>query len=400
MTRPALSISRCKQVIYAAVTVLFATALSLVAAEWVLDEYVDHQRRSAKAHPDYDAVRSEELGPGGLMRPGFSAQLRDGYGGTVPWTINAQGFRHEHEFAPTPPPGVLRILSLGDSFTAGYRVGQLDTFSRRLEEWSNTTFAPTEVLISLIEHPPLGVRWLDAYGSEWSPDIVLLGVTIANDIASSYIALHPEPITFADLEPLGLPDGARSVQPTPIADWIAKRRLVQLVFGQRESIGTSFNGSTSPKLFDGVNALGMFLRDPPPQIEEAYQRLFRVLGRFEAWCSAHGVSCAILVFPQRFQVQPEDWSLAVHHYGLRAEAFDLRRPNRRIAEFCAGRTLRCIDATAFLEGWHRRTGEDLYLPRGDMHWTAGGHRVWLEGAKPALSEMIQAALRRKAGSDR
>src|SRR5690606_8298305 len=111
---------------------------------------------------------------------------------------------------------------------------------------------------------------------------------------------------------------------SPLRRWLAGRRIAEVLRGRREAIGTSYNAAATPRLFDGINGLGVFLREPPPEIAAAYERLFRVLADFEAACRAHGVPCAVLVFPQRFQIDPGDWRLAVDHYALRPEAFDLR----------------------------------------------------------------------------
>jgi hypothetical protein len=387
---------RGRQACFAAVTLLGSTALSLAAAELVLDGWLDHQRRRAKAELDYDATHRAELGPGGRGLPGFSGRVRDGLGGTVRWTNEAHGFRNERDATPVPAPGVLRVLSLGDSFAAGYRVGQDDTYSRRLEAWASERFGPTEVLVANIESPPRGVDWLERWGWAWAPDLVLMGVTLGNDVASSWIALHPGPITPAEVEALELPAHAWSPRPvSPLRVWLGERSIVQVLRGRREAIGTSYNDAVTPRLFDGINGLGVFLRDPPPEIESAWDRLFAVLARFEAACLAHRVPCAALVFPQRFQIDARDWELAIARYGLAPEAFDLRAPNRRIAEFCAGRALVCIDPTEPMAAWHAERGEELYLPRGDMHWNAAGHRVFLEAAQPALAERIAAARARR-----
>lgn len=390
------ALGRGRGALLAAAMLLVSTALSLAAAELVLDAWLDAQRRSAKAHLDYDATYGAVLGPGGFGVPGFSGQVRDGLGGTVRWTNEAHGFRNDADATPAPAPGVLRILSLGDSFTAGYRVGQDDTFSRRLEAWSTRTFGPTEVWIANIESPPRGLAWLESYGWSWSPDLVLLGVTIGNDIAASWVALHPTPLTPAEVEAIPLPAHARTPRSaSPFRAWLARRRIAEVLRGQREAIGTSYNDAPTPRLFDGINGLGVFLREPPPEIDAAYERLFHVLADFEAACTAHAVECAVLVFPQRFQIDPQDWQLAIDHYGLRPEAFDLRLPNRRIAAFCAGRTIACVDPTESMQAWREQTGEALYLPRGDMHWNATGHGVWLAGARPLLADAIERARRRR-----
>ncbi len=73
-----------------------------------------------KSGLDYgDAVRADGLGPGGLLKEGFEGRVTNGLGGTVLWRNNAEGFRRSEDTPETPAPGVVRVLSMGDSFTAG-----------------------------------------------------------------------------------------------------------------------------------------------------------------------------------------------------------------------------------------------------------------------------------------
>lgn len=51
----------------------------------------------------------------------------------VEFRINGQGMRADRDFAYAKPPGVRRVVSLGDSFTAGYEVAGEETFSSVLE---------------------------------------------------------------------------------------------------------------------------------------------------------------------------------------------------------------------------------------------------------------------------
>jgi len=55
--------------------------------------------------------------------------------GSWKFTTNKQGYRSSHDFSSDKPPGVLRIIALGDSHTQGYEVRQDCTYSAIIEKY-------------------------------------------------------------------------------------------------------------------------------------------------------------------------------------------------------------------------------------------------------------------------
>lgn len=58
---------------------------------------------------------------------------------------NSYGYR-DREFSLEKPPGVLRIVMLGDSFTEGWGAPEQETFSKRIERRYNEQGIPAEVI--------------------------------------------------------------------------------------------------------------------------------------------------------------------------------------------------------------------------------------------------------------
>lgn len=379
-----------------ALTVLVSTLATLTLVEGLL-RIVPRAGRWRPPPPDYgEAVRGGDLGPGGLLKEGFEGRLTDGLGGMIFWKNNAAGFRSREETARVPSPGVFRILSMGDSFTAGYRVDQEATFSRLLEVALRKDGIPAEVLISEIEQPTTGLWWLLHGGFDWRPSLVVLGVTLGNDVAQTFFSVDPpgdywigiqgghvvmepldRPTPIPDrpeyalrLPPASLEPGA----PETLAPVRRPLRLLDLLLGPAPQPIFCLRGASFPHaLFDGTNGLGIFLAKPPPAIDVALARTERVLGAYAAAARERGVNLLVVLFPQRFQVQEEDWAASVRAYGLRAAAFDLDGPSRRLSTFCAANSIACLDLAGPLREARRRGGRSLYLPGGDMHWSAAGH---------------------------
>ena len=95
------------------------------------------------------------------------------------------GFRNDQEFSPKPAQNTLRILAMGDSFMAGYRVGQESTLPF-LQEKGLKSQEKIEVLNSMIESPSTGLVYLEKFGHSYHPHATILGITLGNDIQQSF----------------------------------------------------------------------------------------------------------------------------------------------------------------------------------------------------------------------
>jgi hypothetical protein len=401
-------LSRLRSALAATLVLLAASLATLAFAEGIL-RVLPRFARSASL-PDYgDTVRADGLGPGGLLKEGFEGSLTDGRGGRIFWKNNAAGFRSREETPRTPAPGAFRVLSMGDSFTAGYRVDQEATFSRVLEKSLRAGGIPAEVLIAEIEQPSTGLWWLLHGGFDWRPAIVLLGVTLGNDVAQTFFSVDPpgdyrievragraaverlkgatplpdRPEYALQLPPSSLLPGA----PETLAPARRPLRLLDLLLGPLPQPITPSRGASSPRfLVDGVNGLGICLKDLPPPIVAAFDRLERTLSAYAAATRERGAGFLAILFPQRYQVQPEDWEATVRAYGLSPAAFDLGAPGRRLAAFCAANGIDCLDLSGPLREEHARSGRSLYLPGGDMHWNATGHAAAAAAILPKLRD--------------
>ncbi len=395
---------------FVAASLILSFLAATILAELVLGIMAKNQRHSV---PDYGDVMRPGLGQGGYLQENLTMYVTDGLGGKVRWTNNSKGFRSDCEFNYRRPTGVLRILSLGDSFTSGYRVGQEETFSYLQEKWINRNYGKAEVLVAEIEEPTTALYYLVKFGIKMNPEVVLLGITLGNDIAESYVGLDPKGMYVLDIGPgevhievnkkreLGYTNGLEKYKLTPeylnsfglrllgyVDMWWKRRNLWRLFFPQDQAI-TSFGDRHPPNLFDINNGFGVFTSPAPAVIDEAYQRLFRILTAFQTFCQPRGILFVTQLFPQRYQVQPDDWERAVNQYGLRKTHFDLMAPNKRIQEFCQKHGIPCLDPTKAMADYAARTGRNLYLPLGDMHWNREGHLAFFQCSCEAFGAIVQ-----------
>jgi lysophospholipase L1-like esterase len=100
--------------------------------------------------------------------------------------INGQGMRSDRDFAYQKPPGVLRIVSLGDSYTVGYEVDVAETFSAVLERELRGRGYEVEVLNAGVSGYSTAEACLvlERELFRYAPDLVLVSFS-ANDLVDN-----------------------------------------------------------------------------------------------------------------------------------------------------------------------------------------------------------------------
>ena len=116
-----------------------------------------------------------------LMKPGVHYEWQ-----SISVDINSHGLRGP-ETTYDKPPVTYRILNLGDSIVMGWGVRMEDTYGRQLESLLNEEDIDNrnfEVINAGVPGWNLenASAYLQAEGLKYEPDLILLGVTLTNDI--------------------------------------------------------------------------------------------------------------------------------------------------------------------------------------------------------------------------
>jgi hypothetical protein len=161
------------------VALLAGTVLALGVVEGILwlapdliaSDSLKRERRWRRTHvfvtraPDSPYVHSPELGWD--LRPGVR---RDGL------TTNAVGLRGRREYTPVPPPGVQRVLAVGDSFVFGEKLRDEESLPAQLET-ALSRHGRWEVLNLGVPGYGTDQQWLrlQRLGFRYRADVVVLG---------------------------------------------------------------------------------------------------------------------------------------------------------------------------------------------------------------------------------
>lgn len=334
---------------------------------------------------DYNFVYSDNgLNEGGFLKPNIDTLLVGYENDKIRWITNSKGFRNSKDFLKDKNENTIRILSLGDSFTAGLRINQNKTFSKLLEKQLNQNIDSLdfEILIANIEHTRNGIEYLKKYGFSYKPDFVLLGVTLGNDLTQSYLSLIKKEFSNVEYENLlnsNLPGYACdfSFELDDYFEKLVSVKLLKNLFGIQKDGNSIFamQGKANPKMFDLSHGLSIFLTDQPSNIKTTYRYFEETLLNIDSTCKKNKTELIVCLFPQRYQINEKDWQKTIKHYDLIEDAFDLDKPNNILQEIGFKNSLNIIDLTPYLKSEFEAKQEQLYMPYGDMHWNEKGNEI-------------------------
>lgn len=322
--------------------------------------------------------------PVGLLRGPFTTpgehRVR-GPGYDVVVRVNAAGFVDREWPAPTPG-GPARIVVLGDSFVQAAQVRPGEGFGPRLEAALEATGRPVDVLSMGVPGAGTGTALgvLREYALPRSPDLVVLGFLVANDVLNNHPLLEGK-----DDKPFYELRGGR-LAPAAAEDVVAASPLWDLSAAWRWATRAWVTRRVAERKLALGQGMPIDLRvhDPACAREGGSAERCRVWD--EAWAvtdalvgalvaAAGEVPVVVLLFPDRVQVErASDWPGAA--------GWDFDAAQARAAAL-AGRHAPTLD---LLPGM-RAAGPDLYLTE-DGHWTARGHAAAAALAAPFLAERL------------
>lgn len=113
----------------------------------------------------------------------------------IPVRINSRGFRTD-EFQVPKPRGTYRILNLGDSIAFGWQVRLEDTYGKLIEEQLSAAGGDIKYEVINAGIPTWNLEserdFLLEEGLKYEPDLVLLDLTIVNDIYGSGLSISED----------------------------------------------------------------------------------------------------------------------------------------------------------------------------------------------------------------
>lgn len=278
----------------------------------------------------------------------------------IEFRINAQGMRSDHDAAYRKPPGVRRIVSLGDSFTIGYEVDVADCFSSVLERELRRAGHHVEVLNAGVSGFSTAeeLLYLERELLRYDPDLILI----------SFYGNDPEDNLrtglFAVRDGVLHPGADEYVPGGVLADVLNTNPLLALLSERSNALAFAKEGLTSAvkRRLDRTGRRAAPGGAPPREaaatLAPATELTVALYERLYAVARARDLPLVIHSIPSRADPGTGEPPLLVEQFPL--EHFAVDRPG-----------LHFVPAKAVLEP--SRGTDLLYWTRSHGHWTPFSH---------------------------
>lgn len=321
----------------------------------------------------------------------------------VPVEINHEGLRDtEHPYAK--PPGVFRILVLGDSFVEAMHVPLTSTFPHQLEQQLNAN--NNGVRVETISAGVSGygtaseLLWFEREGKRYQPDLVLLAFYPGNDVKNNSStledALKPEYAGDGSLQKV-----VGEKAPPVVKGWrglLARSaayhyfRQVLMVRHPQLAASLARHGWLKGEAIraaperDGIPSdYGVYAASPDGEWQEAWQHTEWLLGRLQEAAAAGSARFTMAVLCTRDQIYPDWWQeVLAAHPKMQGRTWDLDAPQHHVEAWCAQHDVPCAVMAPAFRAAASRGGEPLHFHH-DGHWTVAGHQL----AAHVLSDFLE-----------
>ncbi|MGA9121293.1 MAG: hypothetical protein WB699_18140 [Bacteroidota bacterium] len=294
-------------------------------------------------------------------------------------TTNSIGIR-DHEVGPKIAGGV-RILGLGDSFSYSNSVNLENTFFKQIER-SLSSSTPVEVLDAAV--PAYStiqeLRYLEKYGVNLDPDIVLLGFYVGNDFQDSWELFDTTGVPTVDV----VNGVLRANDRFPGAMYEKQERPFRTATAGLRSMLASNSELyvfLRERFSETLWRLGLRNNPPPadfcaksfsPEMQKGWALEQKLLLEFKNFTTSHHERFILLALPTQYQVHEELWHHHFTTFHLDPDKYDLEKPQKMLSEYCRRNGIEYIDVLPAMRDAGKR--ESLFYPIAS-YMNPNGHRL-------------------------
>lgn len=321
-------------------------------------------------------VRPQTLGIWAVTRDGVTIHQPDleaflvEYGQDV--RINSKGMR-DRELPTSKSPDALRVVVLGDSFMEALQVDFEDSFPVLLEkELAARTGRAVETLNMSVSGWGTDdeLTYFDRYGQQTAPDLVLVAMTLHNDLQDNMV------MEFHEFDGTSLRERPRELIPWSsflllrAKAWFSSHshlyRLAYLTYKSRDNQAAALN------LRSHVAAL--VRSDQTGEADRGWAMTHKLLDKLEAKVAGSGGQLAVFLIPLSMQVDPGVYTDFLQRHSMLPTETSPDLPQRRALEWGRESGVQVIDLRPAFEAASDGSAETLHVVE-DGHWNEAGHAL-------------------------
>lgn len=316
-----------------------------------------------------------------LHYPGITRYLPL-YGHEV--SFNSAGMR-DGEHTLEKPAGTFRILVTGDSFMEALQVPFEATLPSLLQAGLQ---AKSVRKIEVINAGVSGwgtddaLRYLTEYGLKYQPDLVLVTMTLHNDISDNmrqdWHKLAGDSLLTLDKQPMSW----WQYKKTQVKAYLSTRfQLYQLWRRVRHGREIRQGGRQLAS-----HVVQLFTTPTPEKIARGAELTDLLLHEVKVKSEAAGAKMAVVFLPLKYQLSDSVWNDFVKVSQVPADSLDINHPQALIRPAVDSLGVPLVDLLPAFRSWVADSTGQLYL-EWDGHWNENGHRL---AASTVVSGLLQA----------
>ena len=318
----------------------------------------------------------QNLGTWGMTRDGLTTHVPNisvflpRFGHRI--HINSHGMR-DREHGVAKPPGTIRILVLGDSFMEANQVPFEDSLPSLLEANLRARLGhPVEVINASVSGWGTDdeVTYLARYGARFQPDLILVAMTLHNDVHDNLAEEFHAFDNGSLQEKLQGDIPSREYAVLQIKEFLASHsHLYQVLLHAIRFSRTQGEGNRLES-----HVAGLLMKNVDSDIERGWNmthQLFRKMKQTSQWGEA---KMAVFLIPLWIQVSEQRLQefLAYHH--LSRDQILIDQPQRKMRQIGEAEGFEVFDLLPEFQKSEEADPDKLYL-HNDGHWTAAGHHL-------------------------
>ena len=305
------------------------------------------------------------------------------YQADMPARANSQGNRDEPVAIPKPP-GVFRILLIGDSFTVGANVQEAEAYGQVLERLLNQ---PGGRKIEVVNtgvggwNPFQYAQFLEHYGPQYEPDLILVGLFVGNDI---YLDQFSVDRTLTAVMGRRVSRPAAAKPGIGLRVWVYEHsHLYRALMSSKPEDQTYIRPEGDCAAFTDLyiaiqkERVSAHLAAPSPEALAVMDKSIAEIGKMQTLAAQMGASLVVAIIPDENQLSAALQARVIPPAEL--ANYDFEMPQRYLRERFAEMGINTLD----LLDVFRSDPRCLYM--NDTHWVPAGHML--------VAEQIQNYLR-------